>query len=215
MDTIHQRLLKSFDYLRNKGVLHTQTEFATAIGKTQQSTNAAFKNAPKRCTIGLMKAIAAAFSDYLNSDWLLTGEGEMEVPDRAHTRPHIPADLAVVSAGGTGVAIGSLQEGECELRPVMAPFPWYDFTINVDGDSMHPTLHDKDTLACRWLYPPVEFKPDHIYILDTKDGAVVKRVEQKGATLLCTSDNPKYKPFTIDESDVLRLALVVGLTRQL
>ena len=137
------------------------------------------------------------------------------INDRGSLRPHIPADKAVVAAGFVGSAIGSVQEGECEVRPVMAPFPWYDFTIEVSGDSMEPTLCSGDTIACEWLHDSTEFVRNRIYVLDTAEGAVVKRVERKGNTLHCHSDNLEYPDFDVPVDIVLRSARVVGLVRSL
>ena len=61
MSEIHERLVAAFDYLRVKGVIHTQAEFAEAINKSPQQVSDAFKDRPKRCTLGLMNAIAGAY----------------------------------------------------------------------------------------------------------------------------------------------------------
>ena len=70
MSEIHERLVAAFDYLRVKGVIHTQAEFAEAINKSPQQVSDAFKDRPKRCTLGLMKAIATAYGHYINKEWL-------------------------------------------------------------------------------------------------------------------------------------------------
>lgn len=67
MSEIHERLVAAFDYLRVRGVVHTQVEFAEAINKSPQQVSDAFKNRPKRCTLGLMKAIATGLGHGGNS----------------------------------------------------------------------------------------------------------------------------------------------------
>lgn len=210
---------------------------AALIGVRQPHLASALNGDYKRMTEGFLRKFAAAYSDYINEDWLLTGEGRMEkkltfevpsnmmdgylslvnkiINDKGSLRPHIPADKAVVAAEFVGSAIGSVQEGECEVRPVMAPFPWYDFTIEVSGDSMEPTLRSGDTIACEWLHDSTEFVHNCIYVLDTAEGAVVKRVERKGNTLHCHSDNSEYPDFDVPADIVLRSARVVGLVRNL
>lgn len=185
------------------------------MGVRQPHLASALNGDYKRLTEGFLRKFAAAYSDYINEDWLLEGKGQMEKADRRSTRPHIPADKAVVAAGFVGSAIGSVQEDECEVRPVMAPFPWYDFTIEVSGDSMEPTLQDGDIIACEWLHGSTEFVHNRIYVLDTAEGAVVKRVERKGNTLHCHSDNLEYPDFDVPVDIVLRSARVVGLVRSL
>lgn len=208
MDSLHQRLLKAFDYLRDNGILHTQTQFAEVIGKTQQSLNAAFKDAPKRCTLGLMKAIADAFPDVLNRDYLLTGEGEVAAPDKS-LRPHFEAK---VSAG----FMDGMSEGEAGvMRPPIPGMPDYDFTIEASGDSMMPRIESGDTLLCRRcddrLNPPV----GKICVIDSIDGAVVKVVagdDEESVTL--HSLNPKYDDYTVELTSINGIAEVVGLVRK-
>lgn len=214
-DQAFARLTQAVEYLKDNGQARTQMDMAALMGVRQPHLASALNGDYKRLTEGFLRKFAAAYSDYINEDWLLDGKGQMEKADRRSTRPHIPADKAVVAAGFVGSAIGSVQEGECEVRPVMAPFPWYDFTIEVSGDSMEPTLRSGDTIACEWLHDSTEFVHNRIYVLDTAEGAVVKRVERKGNTLHCHSDNLEYPDFDVPVDIVLRSARVVGLVRSL
>lgn len=237
MDKIsaHKRLLQAIDYLKDSGMARKHEDIAELCGLPRPNISAAINGNPRYVTEGNLRKFAAAYSDYINEDWLLTGEGRMEkkltfevpsnmmdgylslvnkiINDKGSLRPHIPADKAVVAAGFVGSAIGSVQEGECEVRPVMAPLPWYDFTIEVSGDSMEPTLRSGDTIACEWLHDSTEYVHNRIYVLDTAEGAVVKRVERKGNTLHCHSDNLEYPDFDVPVDIVLRSARVVGLVR--
>ena len=133
--SLHQRLLESYKYLYDNGFVHSQTEFANLIGKQTTHVNAAFKNAPKRCTLGLMKSIADAFPDILNRDYLLTGEGEVGLPDK-NLRPHYPATVA---AGVLSGDVAQVMDYDVEMEPIIKRFGHYDYMIDVDGDSMEPT----------------------------------------------------------------------------
>lgn len=234
-DQAFARLIQAVEYLKDNGQARTQMDMAALMGVRQPHLASALNGDYKRLTEGFLRKFAAAYSDYINEDWLLTGEGRMEkkltfevpsdltdghlslvnkiINDKGSLRPHIPADKAVVAAGFVGSAIGSVREGECEVRPMMAPLPWYDFTIEVSGDSMEPTLQDGDIIACEWLHDSTEFVHNRIYVLDTAEGAVVKRVERKGNTLHCHSDNLEYPDFDVPVDIVLRSARVVGLIR--
>ena len=214
-DQAFARLTQAVEYLKDNGQARTQMDMAALMGVRQPHLAAALNGDYKRLTEGFLRKFAAAYSDYINEDWLLDGKGQMEKADRRSTRPHIPADKAVVAAGFVGSAIGSVQEDECEVRPVMAPLPWYDFTIEVSGDSMEPTLQDGDIIACEWLPRDAEYKKANIYVLDTNEGAVVKRITNDGNVIHCHSDNPKYKDFIVDVYSILRIARVVGFVREL
>lgn len=206
-DSLHQRLISAYKLLYDKGFVHSQSEFANLIGKQVTHVNAAFKNAPKRCTLGLMKAIADAFSEVLNRDYLLTGEGEVAAPDRS-MRPHYDAK----ASAGTLSGFSDGEEGTMMERiPGMAD---YDFTINASGDSMLPRIESGDLLACRRrddrANPPI----GKICVIDARDGAAVKVVESiDSESIRLHSLNPDYDDYSVDLSDIYGISQVVGLVR--
>lgn len=209
MDTNHERLLKAFDYLKNKGIIHTQTQLAEKIGKAQSQVNSAFKNLPKRCTLGLMKAIGDAFPDILNRDYLLTGEGEVAAPD-PNRRPHYQACAAAGFMDG-------LAEGEAgDLRPLIPDVPDYDFTIEARGDSMLPEIQSGDILLCRRATDRANPPLDRICVIDSTDGAAVKLITGADEEqLFLHSLNPDYPDYSLDLSSLLGVAPVVALLRRL
>lgn len=211
--TAHERLIKAVEYLKNNGKARRQEDIAKAMGVPRPHVSIAMKGDTRRLTDSFLRRFARAYSNYINEDWLLTGNGEMEKPDKKATRPHIPSDRAVVSAGFVGKAIGSVTEGECEIRPVMTPFPWYDFTIEVDGDSMEPELRHGDIIVCRWINSSEDIHLKNIYVVDSAEGAVVKQLSRDDNNLICHSINPTYPDFTIPLDSVLRIARVEGLVR--
>lgn len=214
MEAASARLQQAIEYLKDNGKIHKQQDIADALGMAKTHLSVALRGG-KYFTEGFLRRFAKAYSDYINEDWLLTGEGRMEKVDQRSVKIHIPSDKAVVAAGFVGAAISSVQEGECEMRPVMAPFPWYDFTITVKGDSMQPMLFSGDVIACEWQNGDIDFKDSKIYVIDTDGGAVVKRVKRKGDTLICHSDNPDYADFSVSLTENMRIARVVGVVREL
>lgn len=208
MDTLHQRLLKSFEYLKNKGIVHTQTQFAEMLGKPQPNIAQAFKDAPKRCTLGLMTRIADAFPDVLSRDYLLNGTGSPAAPDRS-LRPHVSAAAAAgfldgVSDGDPGL----------DMRPPLPPSLDYDFTIAVSGDSMEPYILDSDTLFCSFVSDRLDIPEGETCVFDTVDGALVKTLlKADGDSVTLRSLNPAYSDITLPASAILHTARVVALLR--
>lgn len=170
--------------------------------------------------------------------WLLTGEGAMlkpqisavaepEPPQYASknrdicqidrykpgaTRPRIPFTAA---AGALSVAIDAASEGDCDQVPIVATLPAYDFTIIIEGDSMAPEYRSGDELACRMIDDVKEIQWGKPYILDTRDGVVFKSLYYGDGEILCHSINPAGPSFAVADGDVLHVASVVGLIRQL
>lgn len=68
-----------------------------------------------------------------------------------------------------------------------------DFMIRARGSSMYPKYNSGDALACLKVF----LQWNKVYVLDTSQGAMVKRIKQsdKENHILCVSDNPKLRPF--------------------
>lgn len=207
MDSLHHRLFKSFEYLKDNGIIHTQTQFAEAIGKPRPNVTKAFLGEEKRCTLGLMKAIYAAFPDVFNEEYLLTGVGELAKPSK-DMRPHFKAKAAAGFMDG-------FAEGEYapEMRPFVANAPDYDFSIDVHGDSMESEIHDSDTLLCRRVDDRLNIPYGKICVIDSKEGAAVKVLKECKHGVICHSLNDKYNDYELLSDDILGLAKVVGLIR--
>ena len=73
--------------------------------------------------------------------------------------------------------------------------------INVDGDSMTPTLNPKDLLFIDTKIN--QFYGDGIYIFNFEDSTFIKRLQRvKGRKLAVISDNDFYPPFFIDDHEI-------------
>ena len=207
MDSLHQRLENVLDYLYNKGVVRNKVQFGKRIGKSKSQVSDAFKDRPGYCTNGLMETIADAFPDILNRDYLLTGEGEVGLPDK-NLRPHYPATVA---AGVLSGDVAQVMDYDVEMEPIIKRFGHYDYMIDVDGDSMEPTYYTGDAVACRKLEDKNELTSGKAYVFVTRDGAVLKRYVSSTSSSVCvSSDNSKYKPYPIDQDSILGIAEVVG-----
>lgn len=206
-DSLLKRLNEAYNLLLDNGLLHTRASFANAIGLSAAHMSSAFKGDAKRLTQGLMRRIADAFPDVISREYMEHGVGEVA---KKQGVPHIPYE---VSAGGVGISLGAVSLNDCEMFAPIPNLGRYDFTIDVHGDSMEPELRSGDILACRWA-DVNSIDSTKYYVLDTDGGAVVKSLEDKGATIVCTSLNKKYEQFSVTKHDALRIALVVGVMRK-
>ena len=124
------------------------------------------------------------------------------------TRPRIPQTVAAGSLSGfsDGVILP-----DCEQVPVIKAFPPYDYTMIVKGDSMEPKFEGGDEIAIRRVYDYIEW--GKTYVLDTRDGAVLKRLYDEGDNYRCVSFNSDYPDFLVNKNDVFGVFKVVGLLR--
>lgn len=172
-----------------------------------------------------IKAIVENYPRY-SPRWLLTGEGEMladsGICQNGNDHPQlIPSENGIPMIpldAMAGAFAGEVQvmDYDCE-RYVVPGMQRADFLIPVKGDSMLPSYSPGDIVACvRVPLSDVFFQWGRVYVLDTAQGAIIKRV-RKSATpeeIMIFSDNAeKYEPFTLPVSEIHSLALVIGLIR--
>lgn len=207
MEDTFARLHKAIDFLRDSGKLHTQQDIADALGMGKGNLSRALNGNPRYFTDGFIKRFAAAYSDYINDEWLLTGAGDMELPDKT-MRPHFGAKA--YAGFMCGVAEGEVGT----LHPHIPGMRDYDFTIEAEGDSMMPRIESCDLLVCRKSNDRANPPIGKICVIDSKDGAVVKVIAAMGENgLLLHSLNPEYNDYNIDYSDILGIAEVIGMVR--
>ena len=157
----------------------------------------------------------------INANWLLTGKGPMLKEDNnlpmalksanSEGIPLIPLDaMAGISSGEVSVL-----ELDCE-RYVIPMFKGADFLIPVKGSSMIPKYNSGDVVACKKI--PMQdlfFQWNKVYVLDTNQGALIKRIhkgpDNEHITLI--SENEKYTPFNLHLSQIYSVAIVVGVVR--
>lgn len=83
MSNKQQRLKEVYDYVRSNYPVHTQADFAKEIKITRQAFSSAMNGNVSYLTTSLFQKICAAFPGTFNLDYLLTGEGELLLPQDA------------------------------------------------------------------------------------------------------------------------------------
>lgn len=116
--------------------------------------------------------------------------------------------MAVVAGLLTGFS-DSIKSSDCDQMPIIKAFPPYDCTMIVKGDSMEPKFEGGDEIAIRKVCDVIEW--GKTYVLDTRDGAVLKRLYDNGDNFKCVSFNPEYPDFEVCKADASGIYKVVGL----
>lgn len=193
----------------------TQKEVAQALGVTPQYVNGICAG---RNVIG--KTIADKLAKYygLSKSWLLTGEGDMlskakDTPENEGLE--LPLIPVAAMAGALTSGSPAIMEYDCE-RYIVPAFHGADFLIRVQGDSMEPRYFPGDIVACQRVeLDRLWFQWGKVYVLDTCQGALIKRIEpsEKEGCVSIHSANAAYKPFDLPVSEINGVALVRGVIR--
>ena len=155
----------------------------------------------------------------ISADWLITGEGPMLRSDLpvAHRATEPGAGIPLIPINAMAGAFAGEQvvlELECE-RYVVPVFKEAEFLITVKGSSMIPKYNSGDIVACKRMPIDTFFQWNKVYVLDTEQGPLIKRVKKGStdSTITIFSDNPNYEPFELPRTKIYHIALVVGVIR--
>ena len=130
------------------------------------------------------------------------------------TDKNIPDLLAKAMTGALTGELPAVTERECE-RYTVPKFERADFLITVSGDSMFPKFQSGDIVACRRVPLGSFFQWHRVYVIDSEQGVLIKRVERGSGedSVTLVSDNREYPPIELKREEIYSLALVVGLIR--
>lgn len=154
-------------------------------------------------------------------DWLLTGSGEMiragYQPNMIPATPETGIPLIPVDAMA-GWLTGEVQFSPDDIAYYNLPnFRGADFIIRVKNDSMEPRYYGGDLVVCKKLYlSDLFFQWGKVYVLDTSQGALIKRIEkgESNDTITLVSENERYAPFELHRSYIHNVSLVLGIIRE-
>lgn len=214
---IKQRILQFIEYLN---ISKRDFYSATGISRGTLESNTGI-------TEGTLAKIFATYPN-LSKEWVNEGVGEMinsstiELKELVHKynehKDGIPL-IPISAMAGTCKGDSCVLEADVIERYVVPEFKekGVRYLIRVSGASMYPKYSNGDLLACRPVSDLSFFQWGKVYVLDTEQGALVKRLFpclEDNECLECRSDNSEnYPPFRISKSSVRQVALVVGVIR--
>ena len=89
------------------------------------------------------------------------------------------------------------------------------YLIRVSGTSMLPKYNNGDILACRKIDEITFFQWGKVYVIDTRQGMLVKKVlpdKSNPDNVLCVSENKsEFPPFSLPKEEIRSLSIVVGV----
>lgn len=212
--------------LRLKKALNISTdiELANYLGISKSTLS----NWKARNTLDL--PLLFSLCEQISIDWLLTGKGEMlknstpKSPEVLIKKvdsnskegiPLIPLD-AVAGFPATDSSFAYMESCERYIIPEFQD-KGADFIIRVSGDSMIPLYYSGDLIACHKIHDIRFFQWGTVYVLETSQGVLVKRVMESiehDDCILCASENDTvHRPFLLPKDDIRSMSTIVGLIR--
>lgn len=207
--------------------------FSKEIGLENNVTIGRIVNEDRSPSYEVINKILQTFGS-VNANWLITGNGDMFLTPNM-TPNMTPKHEKEVKSDGLGPPLGiplipieamagfgsaeSIQvfENQITERYVIPEFVGkVDFFIRVYGSSMYPKYNSGDIVACKRIESLSFVQWNKTYILDTTQGALVKRLIKSSVegNIVCRSDNSAYSDFELNiNEDINAIALIVGVIR--
>ena len=222
-----ERVKKVCKWLIYDGYADNDAELASKLSYTKSSFSQIINGKVPLSEKFIDKLCLA--NENINKVWILNEIGEMLKTINSHHVLNEPKSnynkilkekgiplIPIEAMAGFGN--GSIQVMEYDAEKYIIPeFTELktDFMIRVKGSSMYPKYNSGDIVACKKLPLDTFFQWNKVYVLDTVQGAMIKRIHKspQDGCVICKSDNDKYEPFEISTNDIHALALVVGVIR--
>lgn len=224
---VSARFIEAYETLLRDNKVSDKRSFAAKLGISASMVTEISKG---RSSVGTSAIQNIVLQFNIDPKWLLTGEGPMlshpttptqpTKPTSHPSTPGIPLIPLDAIAGFPVDDTAATYLESCE-RYVIPEFQakGADFLIRVSGDSMVPLYYSGDLLACHKLTDIRFFQWGTIYVLETSQGILVKRVQESNEhddCILCVSENDSvHKPFLLPRDDIRSMSTIIGLVRMI
>lgn len=147
----------------------------------------------------------------INNDrgWLLTEDMMVEAQPLPAPRKVSEGDVfrvKLIPYEARGGLIGDFVDGvhDYDCETVVSPIKGVDFAMTVTGDSMMPEYNPGDRILIKRIDPNLFIEWGRVYVLDTDNGAVLKKLEKADDPeyVTCISINPDVSPFQVNVNAV-------------
>ena len=180
---LYERLIAVYNALRDGGRIHSQRDLAKLLGASDTTVSKALKQDPSYLTPSFVKRVEALLQEQPDEEEMMGDTSVLVIPYEAR--------------GGTiGDFVQGVHEYDCEK--IISPIRGADFAMEVTGDSMSPEYPSGSRVLIKKVSETF-IAWNEVYVLDTPDGAVIKRVRktEDPTVVECVSVNPAYQPYTI------------------
>lgn len=187
-------------------------------------SNGFVKNISKGIGAEKLRSILQQFPQ-LNSEWLLTGEGEMLIsppcqPDKQSGNSAMAFNLVpLIPVGAFAGSVKGFSSEGVELShcdKVVSPVHGADIAIDVTGDSMEPDFPNGCRVFCARIYEESFIAWGNTFVVDTVNGAFLKRIfpsSEEPTAIEARSNNRDYPAFLIPKSSVFGIYRVLMMAR--
>lgn len=196
-----ERFHTAFNYLKDKGLIHTQKELADLMGASASNLSSAMKGVDTVLTDNFLKRFNRAAGSVFRESWLLNGDGSMlnedQPPDDSQQQEFRLVPLINIDSVG-GMHSPNAITDEPQYVETLIPFVGAyegDICIQESGNSMSPSIPAGSVLLIRNVPNWAEyFGYGGVYVIELNDGRrITKEIRRSevdpSSRVLCHSFN--------------------------
>ena len=182
----------------------TQREVAQLLGY-QPLAISRWERGERSPSISVLSKLANLLN--INIQWLLTGEGEMELPENWPPPGALPVTQVPVYGHVPAGFPETIEATEKPITYIIVPKDWAPpgtIALIVQGNSMEPTLHDGEYI----LVQPYHTSPkdgDIVVVAQFGGDYTVKELRKTDSRILLIPHNPRYKTIEVNHESELRI----------
>ena len=157
-DCKKERIQKAYEYLYNKGFVHSVTELADLMKRARPGVSNALNGSPDYLNDKFLTAFGRTFPDVFMMEWLLTGEGQMLTPaETAKNVTPVPKQGIEIPASlqellDRAIAISRRNEELVDrLAHAVSDNKQLQITMQSMADQLHQANSQSDHLRCELL----------------------------------------------------------------
>lgn len=217
--TKQQRFKSAFEYLRYNGYIQKQKDLAAIMNTSAPNISNALKGLEGVLTDGFIVKFNSSFNNVFNTDWLLTGEGEM-LRDQSTTygdnasgnnnititrtreedeedkhkeitfKPVVTKQLATQPDTDVYSVIKEDKTLKLQYIPTIPPYTSIDFYYTIRQDAMLPEYKLGEVLALEHMRSNSDIVQGAAMVVDTSDfGFLFRRIYDRGDYYECRRIN--------------------------
>ena len=199
---------------RLKNFILSQNLSVLSFEKSIRASNGYINSISRSVGIDKLESIIENYPN-LDIEWLLTGKGDML---KSHPLVEVPSEgvplIPIEAMAGFPTGDYPVLLHDCP-RYIIPDLEHVDFMIRIKGQSMAPNYNSGDIVACIKVSGENWIQWNKVYVMDTVQGPLVKRLRQSTdpEKITVISDNQEYSPFEIPKADIRALGLVIATIR--
>ena len=223
-----ERIKKAYEFLRSKGIVHTQQDVADIMGIKKENISRAFNGNDKYLTPSFITRFNNAFGNIFNADWIIKEEGEM-IKEAETIKQN-----SFISAGDIqeGNYFGTLVydiDGTCgpENRDIdftkdniigsvnLPGINKSSYIIRANGDSMEPRIYDGNMVVIREIQNWEDIFYGQMYLILLDEYRMIKYIRRyepdEENYIILRSENPQYDDIKLHKRKIRKMFIVENI----